>query len=785
MFSPFASGGMEAALAARSSHSQLGRWMFLAPTLTELSLQSRLPMYLSPEIGAFVALRDLDISQNWMAALPAEITKCTALQTLDASRNKLEALPAKVGRWARLRKLDLHTNALTALPDSFCGLTALTELNLHGNQLVCLPEGFWGLTALTTLTLHHNRLESLPALHDTALQRVTLHHNCLESLPAALAGALEGAVDPPSPREAPVAALEGAVDPSPSPREAPAAPVAALGSAVDLSHNRFREVPACLYRATTHSLNMRENALCSFAAGLAAMATLRELDLGHNQLARLPDELCALPALRRLDVSDNVLEALPERLGSLAALKELYAQHNRLATLPESLADVRAATIHCHHNSIVWLPRRLVESRDEWRLAHNRVHLDCVALPHVTVLDIEGNGLTELAPSVGAMASLRELRAGGNHLVTLPAEVGACAVLRRLDLCNNALMELPAALARCTHLAALVLNGNPITALPAEMAALDSLVEVSCDPHQWAISDGVTERRMSFAAVLASNRERRDGEVTVASVLAKCRAWSTEPWEEADLAVLAPTELCMAAEWMRRLANTRDFATCATGTQTAAAGILRTVVADADFRATFFAQVSGNLERCGDRAAMSFNEIYTAWRVHRAGAMEPRARLDLCVAAAKTNALRALVAQVASGAESVETYLYVETALKGRLGLLTFASDMLYGRVGRADLDALAAGVEGGWEAALFDMLEGQALFPDFPARLSPEAAALFEGQMDAVEDALAAGALTDAQYLGEVHRVAADRREALRAERAAWMARVRAGPDASADVAE
>jgi Leucine-rich repeat (LRR) protein len=738
MFSPFASGGMEASLAARSSHSQLGRWMFLAPKLTELSLRARLPMWLSPEIGAFMALRDLDLAENWMAALPAQITKCTALQTLDASSNKLEALPEKVGRWTRLRKLDLHTNALAALPDSFCGLTALTELDLHANQLVHLPEGFAALTALRTLTLHNNCLEGLPAMHGTEVRHVTLHHNRLESLPAEL--------------------------------------VAGLGGAVDLSHNRFREVPACLYRDTTHALNMCENALCGFAPGLTAMAAVTVLDLGHNQLARLPDELCALRTLRHLDVNNNVLEVLPERLGSLTALRVLHVQHNRLATLPESLAAAPGATIHCHHNSIVWLPQPLVQSRSAWHLAHNRVHLDCVALPNVTLLDVEANGLTELPPSIGNMVGLLELRAGHNHLVTLPVEIGSCASLRRLDLCRNALVELPPALARCAHLAALVLNGNPITALPAEMAALDSLVEVSCDEHQWAISEGVTERRrMSFAAVLSSNRERRDGEVTVASVLAKCRAWSAETWEEADLAALAPDELRQAAEWMRRLANTRDFATCSEDTQSVAAAILRTVVTDAEFRAMFFAQVGANLERCGDRAAMSFNEIYTAWRVHRAGAMAPRARLDLCVAAAKTNALRGLVAQVASGSESVEAYLYAETALKEQLGLLTFASGMLYGGIGRVDLVSLARGVEDVWEAALFDMLEGQALFPDFPARLSDEAAALFEGQMDAVEDALAAGALTDAQYLGEVHRVAADRREALRQERVAWMARVRA----------
>ena len=57
-----------------------------------------------------------------------------------------------------LRELNLRDNKLTALPESIGALVGLKVLYLYGNQLTALPESIGALTALTFLDLSYNPL---------------------------------------------------------------------------------------------------------------------------------------------------------------------------------------------------------------------------------------------------------------------------------------------------------------------------------------------------------------------------------------------------------------------------------------------------------------------------------------------------------------------------------------------------------------------------------------------------------------------------------------------------
>ena len=61
-------------------------------------------------------------------------------------------------RAGTLRELDLGENQLTALPESIGALVGLEKLDLCGNQLTALPESIVALTALKTLHLRGNPL---------------------------------------------------------------------------------------------------------------------------------------------------------------------------------------------------------------------------------------------------------------------------------------------------------------------------------------------------------------------------------------------------------------------------------------------------------------------------------------------------------------------------------------------------------------------------------------------------------------------------------------------------
>ncbi|GBF92074.1 hypothetical protein Rsub_04421 [Raphidocelis subcapitata] len=105
------------------------------------------------------ALRELRLHCCQLRALPGEAMESLGRVTsLQLSGNFLKALPDAIGALTALRELDVSKNALPTLCNGLAALTALERLDASSNQLLALPRCLWRLSGLRRLALSHNWL---------------------------------------------------------------------------------------------------------------------------------------------------------------------------------------------------------------------------------------------------------------------------------------------------------------------------------------------------------------------------------------------------------------------------------------------------------------------------------------------------------------------------------------------------------------------------------------------------------------------------------------------------
>ena len=246
-------------------------------------------------------------------------------------------------------------------------------------------------------------------------------------------------------------------------------------------------------------------------------------------------------------------------------------------------------------------------------------------------------------------------------------------------------MSLLPAIGRLANLQFLSIDHNEaLSELPLSLGEVPGLTHIDIQ--------GTRIPQAHCDAILRLCRANRDANALVV-LPQRLKAWETFSGQSFDLAFidkLALEEKQVIVEWLTRLERTKDFSTAQKPLAETVCGILQSLQNPA-FKETFFAQVSVNLERCGDRAAMTLNEIFLAWKL----AMAPdEDQLGMMVRAAKTAALRDALRQRinhreqalgVSLVEDVEIYLYYETTLKERLNLLTAINGMIYRSYGKSD----------------------------------------------------------------------------------------------------
>jgi Leucine-rich repeat (LRR) protein len=431
------------------------------------------------------------------------------------------------------------------------------------------------------------------------------------------------------------------------------------------------------------------NKLTTLPSEISTLTTLESLDLSNNELATFPSQIGTLKTLSSLDLSDNQLATLPSQIGTLTTLSSLNLRHNQLTTLPSQIGTLTTlSSLNLSHNQLNALPSQIG------------------TLTTLGELDLSYNQLNALPSQIGTLTTLSSLNLRHNQLTTLPSQIGTLTTLSSLNLSDNQLTTLPLEIGTLTTLGELYLSHNQLTALPLEVG---NLVNLSYFDVSGNLSLGVLPMGLGNASnityinientlipaterdnILASCRERRSrhGGSDLTTRLTLWQRFSGGNRSLSAIHELPENQKGSINEWLLRLEKTNDFRQNQSKLAAVVCHMLDTVVQDEGFRDVFFAQLNSNNEACGDRAAMAFNELFGAWKLATLPSDSSlRAKLDILIASAKATAFRTQLANLIAqndphGQETVEIYLYYETQLKHRVGLLSCMEGMLYTPMG-------------------------------------------------------------------------------------------------------
>ncbi|OSD03495.1 hypothetical protein PYCCODRAFT_1365834 [Trametes coccinea BRFM310] len=135
-----------------------------------------------PQIST--SLLALDISANFLSALPPSLSACVHLEELNIAYNPLRALPTFLSTLTNLRVLIVDSTGISTLPDSLSSLEKLHTLSIRRNKLHFLPSWLCELTALETLLVDGNPFQGpWKALMEPLLSRNPLSPGYQPSTP--------------------------------------------------------------------------------------------------------------------------------------------------------------------------------------------------------------------------------------------------------------------------------------------------------------------------------------------------------------------------------------------------------------------------------------------------------------------------------------------------------------------------------------------------------------------------------------------------------------------------
>jgi len=142
-------------------------------------------------------------------------------------------------------------------------------------------------------------------------------------------------------------------------------------------------------------LDLSNAGLKELPADLFERVELRFLNAYQNEVSFVPPEIGRLASLETVILANNRLTKLPEQFGLLVQLKTLDLGHNQIAELPGSFANLENLSdyLYLHDNRLQTLPEGIFER-----------------LTKLRYLNLSDNPLQHLPESLGALASLEEVR---------------------------------------------------------------------------------------------------------------------------------------------------------------------------------------------------------------------------------------------------------------------------------------------------------------------------------------------------------------------------------------
>ena len=423
---------------------------------------------------ALHAVTRLDLSNNEIVVVPSTVFNMQSLKFLSLAGNKLEALPDCAYNCLWLEEIQLQDNRLDCIPPNLFKLPKLSILDLANNKLQFVPYAIWSCLSLRELNLSLNMLSDLPTcLHMSRHESVSSLSGEGHMFDAASINSdmssdnqsiqsendLDNEIDGDAKQmEEKVSQLDQTainhcnkwksnitivdkeqLDPSIHKDDCK------LHTLI-LSHNMFREVPACLSCLAPHlsRLHLCYNSLTSVGPLSRYPPTIKYLDLSHNQITSWPSEL---------DPDSLCYGSRDEKsiLGSLCSTPEprkvsrtnhrqnskIFCPHRRHFKL-ENLRTIllgdnllREITFHISHldntSSIS------EESSDAPTDA--AVNLKSkLMFANLSMLDVSNNNIKTVPPNISELTNLSVLNISGNENITdLPPQMGLLTRLWNLN----------------------------------------------------------------------------------------------------------------------------------------------------------------------------------------------------------------------------------------------------------------------------------------------------------------------------------------------------------------
>ncbi|KAM4721195.1 PH domain leucine-rich repeat-containing protein phosphatase 2 [Rhinophrynus dorsalis] len=445
------------------SHNQLGEFplhICEITTLTELNMSCNRLTQLPAQVCQLINLQTLNLDGNLLTALPEELGSLQHLSSLGLSFNDLSSIPKVYEKLILLEKLcmagnqvetlslqtltnmphvkyiDLRMNLLTqVLCGSLEGINHIIHFDVRDNQLKRLDLSCLG--SLEQLHCERNQLKEL-TLCGFSLRAVYASSNCLTSVSVFLAPGLLNFLE--LSRNCLASVPEWVCE-------------ARKLETLDLSWNLLTELPLRVMSSLSlRKLLLGHNLLQSLPCPMENIP-LETLDVQHNMLIHLPDSLFSMTLnLRYLNASANSLESFPSVSAGediVSRLQVLYMTNNCLTDqyIPVLSTHVNLRVLHLAYNQLETFPAsklNKLENLEELNLSGNHLksipstvsnckrlhtliaHSNCIGvfpeifnLPHIQLVDLSCNSLTEILVPETLPPALHELDLKGNRDLVL------------------------------------------------------------------------------------------------------------------------------------------------------------------------------------------------------------------------------------------------------------------------------------------------------------------------------------------------------------------------------
>lgn len=413
-----------------------------------------------------------------------------------------------------------------------------------------------------------------------------------------------------------------------------------MEASYNLSGAHLSQFPDTIPQDVTQ-IFLARNQIGSLPSSISDFTRLKCLQLSLNMIERLPPEIGALTHLTALYVAFNRLNQVPEEIGNLVQLKELILTANQLTALPASLEKLTAL--------------------EELFISANRIRTYSVEkFTHLKVLLSSGNCLESYPNGLDRLDKLESLNLNFNRLHSIPLFFTSLTSLKKLSLSYNLIEEVPPFVGQMTHLRELELSHNLITNLPNEIGRLTSLQTLALNGNP------LTDVPPLVAALPGFIRLRPLELVTVEEVLTE---WGLDKLSEK---ILEHKQLLKI--WLQKLKITKEFEHRKDVLKSRVKDIFLWLdsAVDKDLFEIAIGTIKESNKGCQDAALNGYNELSLLKKQSEVSKRDDKSLIELILGNHLLRRLREVGKKVMSQfllKDEVETFLYMEIALKGPLKL--------------------------------------------------------------------------------------------------------------------